>query len=403
MSNIKEKLYRELEVKAIACIDGVSFDPHIFQHLDLGGRYQEEVHSLFELDHESHVGFKFPAGFYSPSGLFYPLKWDRRSRYSIIFDQDTYYLANGQEVIFPIKFPGRPKYYGLKTSDGTKMNTLALYNQDGKLHVVYSNSCAFNKKGHDCKFCNINATNKTYGEVEGIGWTYPHQIGETVAAAFREDGARHLSLTGGYVPERREVDYYLDVADSIREHTGLDNFNGTAVIGAPNDLDIIERYKEAGFRTIATNIEFWDKNFFKALCPGKYLESGGWEHWVKTLEHEVQVFGKGKVRSTIVAGIEPKDTTLEGIDYLASKGIVCFATSLNPNPGSALEGHRTPEPAWHLDLYKKIAAIFRKSGFTFDDIYDTASSSVSIIHDIYRIEDELLPVFSEQDVAVEAV
>ena len=69
MSSIKEALYRELEVKAIACIDGVSFDPHIFQHLDLGGRYQEEVHSLFELDHESHVGFKFPSGFYSPSSL----------------------------------------------------------------------------------------------------------------------------------------------------------------------------------------------------------------------------------------------------------------------------------------------------------------------------------------------
>ena len=110
----------------------------------------------------------------------------------------------------------------------------------------------------------------------------------------------------------------------------------------------------------------------------------------------MQVFGRGKVRSNIVAGIEPKDTTLEGIEYLASKGVVCFATSWNPNPGSALEGHRAPEPQWHLDLYKKIAGIFRKNGFTYDDIYDTSSSGVSIIHDIYRIEDENLPVFKSQ-------
>ena len=31
-----------------------------------------------------------------------------------------------------------------------------------------------------------------------------------------------------------------------------------------------------------------------------------------------------------------------------------------------------------------------------DDIYDTSSSCVSIIHDIYRIKDESLPVFKSK-------
>ena len=120
-----------------------------------------------------------------------------------------------------------------------------------------------------------------------------------------ELGAKHVNLTGGFVPERREVDYYLDVADAIREHTGLEDFNGTAVIGAPRDLKVIDKYKEAGFRTLAINIECWDKNYFNTICPGKVSHCGTWEHWIEAIEYASSVFGFGKVRSGIVGGIEP--------------------------------------------------------------------------------------------------
>ncbi|NTU52741.1 MAG: nitrogen fixation protein NifB [Chlorobiaceae bacterium] len=396
MSTIKDKLYRELELKIATSVEGISFDPRIFRNLDITGKYQEEVHCVFEYDHEHHVGIHFPAGFLSPHGLTFPIKWDRRSQYSFILENDVYYLTYKGVVIFPIEFLDRPEYYAEKTSDGTPMNTLAVYTRNGAILTAYSNECAFREKGRDCKFCNINATKQAYGEAEGIGWKYPHQIGETVAAAYRLDGARHFTLTGGFVAERREVEYYLDVADSIREHTGLDDFNGTAVIGAPHDLSVIEKYKEAGFRTIATNIEIWDKHLFRAICPGKAIESGGWGHWVKTLEHEVAVFGRGKVRSNIVAGIEPKESTLEGVEYLASKGVLCLVTSWNPNPGSAFEGHRAPEPEWHIDLFRKVAGIFRRNGYTWDELYDCSPTPESPINDIYRIEEETLPVFNRQ-------
>ena len=114
---------------------------------------------------------------------------------------------------------------------------------------------------------------------------------------------------------------------------------------------------------------------------------------MKALEYEVDVFGRGRVKSNLVAGIEPKDSTLEGIEYLASKGVIGFASSWNPNPGSALEGHRSPEPAWYLDLYKKNVAILRKYGFTYEQIYDCYALPSGVVLDIYRIEDESLPVF----------
>ena len=56
----------------------------------------------------------------------------------------------------------------------------------------------------------------------------------------------------------------------------------------------------------------------------------------------------------------------------------------------------TPLPAWHLDMAQKAAAIARKAGFTYDQLYDTAPSPTFLVHDIYKIEDGLLPAFKQQ-------
>ncbi len=392
MSELKDRLYKELELKTLVSSQGVSFRPEVFKHARLGEEHQEQVHNLFEYDFDTHEDYDLPVSFDLPNGLTALFIANGRSEYSIEYEKGTYYLLQRENVVCPIRFQKSPGYYGLKTSDGTPMKTVATYNGQGVIFVAYSNECYLKETGKDCLFCNINATKDTYGERQSIKWKYPKQIGETAAAAYKE-GARHLTISGGFIPERREVDYYLDVADSIREHTGLEDFNGTACIGAPIDLGVIDKYKEAGYRTIAINIEVWNEHFFRAYCPGKEEYCGGRDNWIKALEYSARVFGRGKVRSNMVGGLEDKKSTLEGIEYLASKGIIAIAPGWFPNPGSALEGHRSPTPQWHLDLSFKNAAILRKEGYTYDQVYDAFAAPITLVHDIYRIEDELLPVF----------
>lgn len=391
MSYTKEDLYKELLLKVDTGVEGINVDPAIFKNLDLGGEYQEQVHGLFEMDHCQHVNIKFPCRFTSPSGLRYSFEWDPRSKYNIRYHDNFFFLYRGEELLFPITFDKRPKYYAQVTSDGTEMSHVGGFN-GGTISIAYSNECALKDKGLDCLFCNANATKDTYAEKENITWKNPKQIGETVKAAIDLDQARHVNITGGFIPERREVDYYIDVAEAIQEATGLKDFNGTAVIGAPKDFSIIDKYKEAGYSTIAINLEVWDENFFKTICPGKEKECGGWRHWVDVLEYAAKVFGFGKVRSGFVTGIEPKDKTLEEVQYLADRGIISLVGAWNPNPGSKLEGHRTPTAEWHLDLYKKTYQIFKKAGFTLQQLVDVAPSPDFIVSDIYRIEEGILPV-----------
>ncbi len=398
--SIKQKLYEELAVKNEVSVEGVNVDPNIFKHLDLEGEYQEQVHLCFEMDHETHEGIEMPTGYITPGGLRVAFKWDRRSPFELIYDGGQYLLTKGQKEIFPVDFDKRPKYYGLKSSDGKFFNTIAGFSQGDTVYgstvsIAYSNECALKDKGQDCLFCNINATKNTYAEKEGIGWKNPKQIAEAVSTAYRLDGVKHMNLTGGFIPERREVDYYIDVAEAVQEATGLEDFNGTAVIGAPLDLDVIDKYKEAGFRTLAMNLEIWDENYYPAILPGKVAQCGGRDHWIKAIEYAAKRFGKGKVRSGFVAGIEPKPATLTGVEYFASIGVLSLTGAWTVNPGSALEGHRTPEPEWHLDMAYKCHDIFKRYGYTYSEYFDVAPSPNFLIHDLFAIDEELLPVFKD--------
>ncbi len=389
MSPSRDALYQELALKNEVQVEGIVVPLGIFDGLPLGETVLEQVHTTFAMDREAHVGVLYPAAFYLPHGLVAEFRQEPASPFGLRREGDLVVLTRQGKDVTTIDFLERPAFYGRQTSDGVWMGTVANAIPDGCLIVCYSNECSLKDKGQDCLYCNINATAETYGEAEGIFWKTARQIGETIAAGFAEGAGDHVTITGGFIPERREVEYYFDVAEEIKNRTGLDDFNGTAVVGAPLDFGVIEKYKEIGYRTIAMNIEVWNKHLWRGFCPGKHEVCGGWENWVKALERSAEVFGHGRVRSNIVGGLESKDSTLEGVDYLASKGVINFVGAWCPNPGSALEGHRTPEAAWHLDLAYRTAAIFRRNGFTYEQLYDAAPGSAFLMHDIYKIEDGL--------------
>jgi len=385
-AELKEALYKELELKIDLNVSGITFDPADIKQFEIGTKYQEQIHILFDMDKAHHSGFELPSNFYLPHGLFANFRWDPDSPFRLVAEDGKPVIYKHQERLAEIDFYRRPKLRDYRTSDGEPFGHIANFGPEGGVVVCYSNECALKEHGEDCLFCNINSTAGAYGK-ENIFLKTPKQVGEVVAAAYAAGVGNHVQITGGFIPERREIEYYADVADEIRERTGLRDFNGTAVLGAPLDLGVIDKYKEAGYSNIAMNIEIWDPHIFQAICPGKAKRCGGRENWIRALEHAVDVFGRGHVRSSLVTGIEPKQSILEGVEFLASKGVQAFPNTWCPNPGSALEGHRTPETAWHVDLIHKVAAIFKKNGFTLDQLYGTSGNSTPV-HDIFHIETE---------------
>jgi hypothetical protein len=350
------------------------------------------------MDHEAHEDFLLPTGFQSPGGFYFSFNLDSRSHYRVVYDKAIFILVKDGKELFPIRFNKRPKFFSLSASDGTPFSRVTEFSEGciagSTMSVTYSNGCALQGKGLDCMYCNINATTRTYAKAEGLKLKSPQKIAEALKSAYALDNVTHVNLTGGYIQEHREMSYYIDVAKAIIQETGSRDFNGTAVIGAPRDLEILDRYKEAGFSSLAMNLELWNPHFFEAIVPGK-AQIGNHDHWLRALRHAVDVFGRGHVRSNFVAGIEPKKYTEEGVNTLADLGVIPVAGVWVPSIGSALEGHRTPEPAWHLDLAYKNATALKRNGFTYYDYFNVVAGQGGIIHDILSVEEELLPVFRQ--------
>jgi hypothetical protein len=138
MSALQDLLYAELAIKSKVNIEGINVKPSIFKNLELGTKYQEQIHGLFEMDHVDHVGISFPCSFSSPNGLNYSFNWDPKSDISIEYYDNEFYLLDHGKELFPVKFFERPYYYGLLTSDGTRMSHVGSFNPTGQwvLHTV---------------------------------------------------------------------------------------------------------------------------------------------------------------------------------------------------------------------------------------------------------------------------
>jgi hypothetical protein len=387
----RDEIYQNIELSQRLYNSGIRIEEGLLRRLDFDNELLEQIYSQFNMNHVSHTATKLPFSFRGPSGYLFRLCFDPASKeYSISEEGGAFVLNHLAKPLFEITFERKPHWYDLETFDGKKMSRVMQYVGPSKITVSYSNECSLQDKGLDCLFCNINATKRTFGELQGLDLKNPRQIAECVQAAFNE-GFRRFFVTGGFIPERREVEYYMDVAEAVKELTGQSPLAGQAVIGAPLDLGVIEKYKEVGYDAISTNMEIWDPNIFKAICPGKEKLCGGRDNWVRALEREVEVFGRGKVRSTFVAGIEPKASLLEGFERLISIGVVCDPSQWNPNPGSALEGHRAPTAEWFYDLALKTYALYRKHGITHLDYYNTINGENTVCDYLFNADGDVLP------------
>ena len=380
MSLSKESELKEIRLLVQLDNEGVNVDPELFKDLDYEAKYAEQIRACFDWNFKTYKASKIPAGFrFRASRRFSPLYWNPASAFSIVSDEGNFYLAKKGEILQEVIFQRKPAFYNKKTRDGKHMSRVVQANERGRAAITYSNECSLKEKGLDCLFCNINATKDNFGELDNIEWKNPRQIAEAVREAYKE-GYRGYNLTGGFVPERREVEYYIDVIEAIKSETGTEDVHGMACVGAPHDLSVIEKYREAGYQHIATNLEIWNENLFKTICPGKEQLCGGRQNWINALKHEVEVFGKGNVRSIFVSGIEPKEYLLEGIEHLASLGVVAIPSVWKPCIGSAFEGHNSPSTEWHQEVTERTYAIYNKYGFTIEQFYYVFSNDCALAY-----------------------
>lgn len=291
--------------------------------------------------------------------------------YIVTYDPEKkkFHLLDHGIFIDEIEFIPRPAFFDKKTSRGTPMAAIA----DVRMHDVIMTTyrrCAFRDMGCACKFCAFFTGYLDRADVE----VDPEDAYEVVREALKEDGRfTHVQLSGGTdlggsVRFEREAERYIRQWQAIGR-----NFSGRfpAELMAPAwPKKLLQKvYDETKITEYSPNLEIPSEKVFRAYCPGKdkYV---GFENWIGRTVEAVDVFGPGKVSTSLVAGAElvgpnaiSEEESLEAhfrmCDYLTRNGVVYNATVWRPHRACGLGYAPMADLEYYVRLMKGVDDISR--------------------------------------------
>jgi hypothetical protein len=227
-----------------------------------------------------------------------------------------------------------PDFVTKKTSCGTPMVDVGqMFNERLALEIYYG--CINNsRKNTACQFCELGAeTNQSF--------THTSDIRELVAycEASSSIPMRHVLIGGGTPPEQ-EWPRYFEALEAVRAETTVPTY---MMIAPPNDLRRLDELHARGLNEIGMNIELFDRDLARRFMPAKGKLSLA--RYFGALERAVKLWGnKGAVRSILIVGLEPLESTLAGVDALCRRGVMPILSPYRPVPSTALAHCPPPSP-----------------------------------------------------------
>ena len=362
---LAEKAFGEGEVflvKGGLFLSGVNVDPSADE--GLGTEWKEDAG---QHHYNPSAGLRrprlVPYAIHMPHEFYSPIYMNPSSPFVLRREKGNLFLYLEELRLFHVQFERRPKYYSRATSTGVPMHHIGPHRLKRQVLFEYNAYCRYFADNTQCLFCGIMSERPVHhGHYRSHFVASPVEIAEVAATAYEKDGCTELQLTGGVLPERAEVPYFMEVGRAIKDRMGVETIPGSqAVLVPPQDFREIEELRESGWEGVAFNLEVWNERMWPGFVPGKAATISR-ERWLEALEFAVGVFGKGQVTSVLVAGLEPKESHWEGVEWLGERGIYGVPIPWSPTPGSPLEGHQTPTAAWHLEVTARTLDIWEKHG-----------------------------------------
>ena len=275
------------------------------------------------------------------------------------------YLAHHDEFVTEVSCPPATRFYEQQTSSGRSFRGTGVLQGVDVLSFAYLWSCEYAQAGLACQFCHTGGYTEQQvraGQAEPAFPT-PHDVAEVVEYAVNtEKVAKHVQITGGSTMNpQAECDRVIAVLNAIDSVTGCDKITGEIVIFTtpPNDPVAIDDVFAAGADRVACDIEVWDENLARQICPGKSRLTGRQRH-LDTLQHIAEKFGPNKACSSFVVGVEPVESFLAGAEYLAQRGIVPIVSIWMPHGRPVLGRTEAPSLDYYRQVRDRIAELYAR-------------------------------------------
>ena len=261
---------------------------------------------------------------------------DKNSGYRLVHDTDS-------DNPIDITFEPRHSFLDGKGSDGFPLAQAGVSTHGDMMIINVAPGCEYflgkvDGKAMRCSFCSYGAPDKrtahlgqVAGQVEIPDLTLKHMC-EAMDAVTAETDIRHIYLVGGSLTDpRQEGERFLQLARAVQDNNP-EKIPVALGSGSLPDDQLQQFHDEGLVDAVCFNLEVWSEKLFADICPGKnnYV---GYDRWIESLETAVGLWGKGRVYSAMVAGIELEpeygmewreaaELVVSGVEALCSRGII---------------------------------------------------------------------------------
>jgi hypothetical protein len=204
-----------------------------------------------------------------------------------------------------------------------------------------------------CDFCNI-PFDDTYAGVKPLD---PMLESLRVALADGRQPGHHILISGG-TPGPKHIEGLQNVYESV-----IETFAGTPVdimmVPLPGLFDL-PRLDRLGVNELSINLEVYDEDVASHVMRHKHRQ--GRQYYLDFLEEAAEELVGDRVRSMLMVGIEPIESTLDGVRAILERGCVPVLSPFKPDPATPLADSRPPTAGETLEVYLRARDIAAELG-----------------------------------------
>jgi len=167
-----------------------------------------------------------------------------------------------------------------------------------------------------CKFCNAKEFKYEFNSISGLEKAL--QIG------LSQSKVRHILISSGSakvedLPKLTEMyEYFAKKYSNLNLDLMMTPRGFTSYTNIEQYESYLKYLKEIGIGGLSINMELNNPDCLQKYCPEK--ANIGQERYLYFIDLATKIFGKNKVRSLLIVGLEPLEETLKGVEKLAKIG-----------------------------------------------------------------------------------
>lgn len=365
--------------KLMLLSQGVNFSNDIL--IDVGNKFSENRYYYNTSNDPQQFTNLLPSEILLPKNVESSIYFNKASLLSIRHSNNKFALFYKDDLIFPIRFNPRPRFFDKTISNQIQCKQILSMYGRYILAIFFNSYCHFFDKNLGCKFCSLKYSRMNLGK-DNLSIITLKQFSEAIKIAFQnENRIKYMMYTAGtHVDEDISYKEQINILKIAKRIVPKTIQHHSTMMPTLNDT-LMEKVKKAGLDSIAFDIEVFDKNIFSVLCPGKQ-QYFGYDNFLESFRLAKKIFGKNNIKTGFVGGLEPLASLAEGMDYFGRQGISIAVNVFHPDPNTSLANH--PRPT--IDYLIKMACLQKNiyEKYKLIPVFPTGGRRSSLDTEIYR-------------------